>query len=156
MKLPPRFHASRAAFSLAEVTLSVGLLSVCLLTMVGLMPVGLGTMRKAMDQTATSQIVQRLNSEAALTPFSKLDDFVNAGPRYFDQDGQTVPSNSARSRFKVTLKDLGLSAPFPGAAHAANFSKSMRLIQAEITDGRAKSVSGDSVTSVISIANSGG
>ncbi len=48
---PPR-HMKKAifAFSLVEVTLALGIISVSLLSLIGLLPAGLGVLRESMDQ----------------------------------------------------------------------------------------------------------
>ncbi len=79
---------SLRAFSLVEVTLALGIASFGLVAAVGLIPVGLTTMRDAMDDTAQSMISHRISSEAALTPFAELDAKYDGANLYFDDEGQ--------------------------------------------------------------------
>ncbi len=71
----PSFPRSRKAFSLVEVAIAMGLITFCMVAMLGLLPVGLSTFRAATEATIESQIVNQIASDAALMPFSKLSDF---------------------------------------------------------------------------------
>jgi uncharacterized protein (TIGR02598 family) len=154
-----RFYAERRqrAFSLLEVTIAMGVLSVCLLTTLGLLPVGLNTMRSAMDCTVNAQIVQRITSEATLTAFINLDSYISAGPYYFDQEGQKAASPSLR-RFAVSLSKVDLSTTpiFPGSQYATNLTSDLYAIQAVITDARSTKSAEPPATYIIYIPNSGG
>lgn len=120
-----------AGFSLVEVTLALGLTTFCLLAVVGLLPVGLTTLRQATEQSIESQIVQQINSELLLHPFSQLSSGYAAKTFYFDEEGK--PSSiEGRTRYKVQTS-LG-SATYPGSANASSpLDDSMRMVQVEIT-----------------------
>ncbi|MFV0336619.1 MAG: Verru_Chthon cassette protein B [Chthoniobacterales bacterium] len=146
-------------FSLVEVTLAMGVLSIALLTMIGLLPVGLDTARMAMSQTVKAQIVQRITSEAALTAFANLDDYVASGsvasPFYFDQEGQLATTENTH-RYKVALAKLPVNSAFPGSTNASSLSDSLYAIQAVISDARSENSAEESSTHVIYVPNSGG
>ncbi len=64
--------ARRAAFSLIEVVLALGVISVSFLVLFNLIPVGLGMMSSSTDATVGSQIVQRVTTLARQAKFSEL------------------------------------------------------------------------------------
>lgn len=83
----------RRAFSLVEVTLSLGILSFAFLSVVGLLPVGLEVSREAMDLTVSQQITSGLVQEVQQTDFSGLERMAAesvARPRCFDDQGGRV------------------------------------------------------------------
>ena len=56
------------AFSLVEVTLSLGIAAFCLLAVFGLMPVGVQTNRNATSQTAATNIITAVVADLRATP----------------------------------------------------------------------------------------
>jgi uncharacterized protein (TIGR02598 family) len=98
-------HASRThpchsieGFSLVEVAISVAVVSFSMLSILGLVPMGLTNLRQAMNNTIQSQIVQSITSQEQLTSFSNLQ---NATYLY-DADGNTATS-SAQSVYTATV-----------------------------------------------------
>lgn len=86
----------RAAFSLVEVTIAIGIVSFAFVSVLGLIPTGLTTFRRAMDVSIGSQIAQRVINEAQQTDFNVLTSGSHSAPRYFDDQGTEVrPANSA-------------------------------------------------------------
>jgi len=61
-------RTSRAAFSLIEVTLALGIAAFCLLTVFGLLPIGLSSTQNAAEQTAVSGIVTAISADLHGTP----------------------------------------------------------------------------------------
>lgn len=53
-------QTTRSAFSLVEVTLSIGIVSFCLLGLIGLMPVGLSAVKAAREEAAASNCLNYL------------------------------------------------------------------------------------------------
>jgi uncharacterized protein (TIGR02598 family) len=78
---------------LIEIALTLGVLSFGFLATFGLIPVGMGTYRQAMDTSIGSQIVQRVLNDAKQTDFNTL---ISSGTsstpsfRYFDNQGDEV------------------------------------------------------------------
>ncbi|CAN5496505.1 hypothetical protein BH09VER1_BH09VER1_42900 [soil metagenome] len=95
-----------SAFSLVEVTLALGIVSVSLLSLLGLLPAGLGVLRESMDQTARAHIVQRIAAEVVTSDF----DQVTSRTLSFDQDGQAVISGQD-SFYSVTIQGSAPSLP---------------------------------------------
>jgi uncharacterized protein (TIGR02598 family) len=87
-------------FTLVEVTLSMGVISVAMVSVLGLLPVGLTTFRQAMTNTVESQIVQGLSNDVLLTNFDNLQDL--AGEEYdFDNDGRPIKSGGTAGNPRI-------------------------------------------------------
>ena len=70
----------RSAFSLVEVANSIGILSLCVLAVVGLLPVGLKSVQNANEQAAAAQVVAAIaNSLRNATPGNGTYTFSCAG-----------------------------------------------------------------------------
>ncbi len=84
------------AFSLVEVTLALGIVTFSLITLLGLMPMGLATFHKAMTTSVGSQIVQQVVTDVEQSDFSQLTatgtGVTQLGMRYFDDQGNELPS----------------------------------------------------------------
>lgn len=158
MRLPPTCRIlpapfqPRNAFSLVEVSIAMAVVSIALLSVMGLMPVGLSTMREAMDQTAEAQILRRISGEAALVPFDKLDSFASAGPYFFAQDGTIQGAIGTDTRYAVSLQRL--MASYPGSSNVTDLSGSIATFRLE-TLRLAGGVEQTRTTNVIHLANSG-
>jgi len=97
-----------SAFSLVEVTLALGIISVSLLSLIGLLPAGLGALRESMDQTVHAQIVQRIASGVATSEFSSI----TGQTLTFDQEGQLlVGSADAGARYTAKIEESKPSLP---------------------------------------------
>ena len=122
---------ARRGFSLIEVTMAIGIVSFCLLTVMGLLSVGSSTLKQAVDQTVESQIAQKLAGEILLTPYSQLTKYAGTNI-YFDDAGSSVAAVSD-PRYKV---QIFLTNPnYPGSANApANtpIANSMQTVQMNI------------------------
>lgn len=59
---------SRAAFSLVELTLAIGIAGFCLIAVFGLMPVGVQTNRNATSQTRATNIMAAVVADLRATP----------------------------------------------------------------------------------------
>jgi len=95
----------RAAFSLVEVVLSLGIVSFAFVGLLGLLPIGLNTFNNSIDATVESQIAQGVLAEVKQAKFSQLST-LNAGSAsvmtptpgfYFDDQGKPVTSNPTSS-----------------------------------------------------------
>ncbi len=94
MKINTRRSQSRG-FTLIEVTIALAITAVALVTLMGMIPQGLQTMREAADQAIEARIHQQILSELQLTPYSSktgssddspLNDF-DGQERYYDSQG---------------------------------------------------------------------
>lgn len=66
-------NSDEKGFSLIEVTIAMAIASVALVTLLGLIPQGMNTMREAGDRAIMGRIHQQLLNEIQLTPFEDAD-----------------------------------------------------------------------------------
>src|SRR5437762_170092 len=96
---------SAAGFSLIEVTLAIAVLATVVVGMMALLPTGMGRFQAAMDTTLSSQIAQRVITDAEQAEFDKLtakteagnSDFYVLPKRYFDSDGTEIVPKTANA-----------------------------------------------------------
>ncbi len=91
----PGFTRRHKAFSLIEVTMALGLVSFAVITVIGLMPVGLVALHRAMDSTEEAQIVRQIGAQAVLTPYSQLINNFSGTTFYYDEDGVFLTNSAA-------------------------------------------------------------
>jgi len=82
-------------FSLIEVTIAMAIAAVALVTLLGLIPQGMNTMREAGDQAIMGRIHQQLLNEIQLTPFddsvgASLIDAYDGEEFYYDSQGEEL------------------------------------------------------------------
>lgn len=84
---------SERAFSLVETLLAIGIVSFAMVSVMGLIPLGLTTFRSAMNVSVESTIVQRLAGEVQRTDFA--NQISSKTFYYFDEQGiQTTVSGA--------------------------------------------------------------
>lgn len=88
-----RFPTTRA-FSLVEVVLALGIVSFGLVSILGLIPVGLGNFREARKFAIEAGIAQRLAADLRLAEDSGRE--ASTGRFYFDQEGSPASADTAR------------------------------------------------------------
>jgi uncharacterized protein (TIGR02598 family) len=123
----------RAAFSLIEVTLALGVAAFCFIAVFGLMQVGLQTNRNATSQTAATSIIAGVVADLRATPTAN-----STSPLYFDGAGQasTSPTTNSRYQLNVTwggssaLRYADLKVTWPATATAANATGSTEMFAA--------------------------
>ncbi len=103
-KCMPKWSRSRrghsgchGGFSLVEVTLALGILAFCLVTMVALLPVGLNSQKDAMEEARASGVLQMATAAVRSASFSYRDAAgvaTFALPEYFS-DSAGVPRTFA-------------------------------------------------------------
>jgi uncharacterized protein (TIGR02598 family) len=98
---------ANGGFSLVEVTLALGIIAVSLVSLIGMLPAGLGSLRASMDATVHAQILQRVASEIVTSPFEALGDR-DFG---FDADGRLVNGSDASLFYRVEVRGLDPSLP---------------------------------------------
>ncbi len=133
-------RGNRAAFSLVEIVLAVGIVGFALITIIGLQPVGLTSLRASMDSTIETQIINQLFGEVSQTDFSRIERYEDS-LLYFNADGHRVGS-AAEARFQVQLEVVLPSStfsPFPSAP--SDIQTSLNTVRLEI--GRSPAVSGE-------------
>lgn len=101
---------SRAAFSLVDVVLALGICSFALMAIVGMIPVGLSTFRDAMNTTAQSQIVQSLASEVLLTDSNCLA-ALSPASLFYDDQGALVNASSEQLAYTARIDKQDIESP---------------------------------------------
>lgn len=123
------------AFSLVEVTLALGIITFCLVTLFGLLPIGLRSNQAAAEQTAANGILSAVMADLRSTPalsgtstqFSisiPTDPTTKPSPAtlYFTSDGQSSSVAQARYRMTVSFLPNG-TAPANGTSRAATLAE---------------------------------
>lgn len=80
----------KAAFSLVEVVMALGIVAIAFIPLIGLLPRGIDTMRRSIDVSAASQIIQQIGNEIQQSDFDALSGAAIA-LRYFDDQCREVP-----------------------------------------------------------------
>jgi uncharacterized protein (TIGR02598 family) len=133
-----------SAFSLIELTVTIGIAAFCLIAVFGLMPVGVRTNRNATSQTAATNIMAAVISDLRATPKANNTSsqfaitFGTPTPLYFDGSGQFTTTLGANSRYQLNVTWYGttglryadLKVTWPAAATTANASGSTEMFTA--------------------------
>ena len=140
------FSQKNRGFSLVEVTLALGLVSFAVITIMGLLPTGLSTLRQAMNQTVEAQIVRTIGAQSVIAPFTNL-----ASLSYFDNEG--LPSTPANAYYTVNVTP---SAPvFPGVANAGVMTNSLTALRIQIVARQNPAAPGKTNFYTLEVANAG-
>jgi uncharacterized protein (TIGR02598 family) len=98
---------SWSAFSLIELTLALGIAALCLLAVMGLIPIAVQTNRSATSQTAANGIIASVIADMRATTSSISPQynitFGTAKTLYFDSAGQFTTSLGANSRYRARV-----------------------------------------------------
>gem|GEM_PF-2376117 len=108
-----RFRKTHA-FSLIEVTLALGIVSFGLLVAVGMVPVGLKSLRESMDDSVKTQIIQEITGKLLIIPYGKIDDYISSGPYYFTEEGILQSGKDTATVYQVDL--LRVMPDYPGVS----------------------------------------
>jgi uncharacterized protein (TIGR02598 family) len=98
------------AFSLVEVTLAMAIAAVALVSIIGMLPQGMQTMRDAGDRAIQARIHQQILGELQMTPFgsngkSPLDDY-NDLEIYYDAQGEEIGDSNNNSAVKGSFEHI--------------------------------------------------
>ena len=93
MKISTKLPTSAAAFTLVEVALALGLASFCLLTVLGLVPLGVSTSQMASDQMTASSILTHVLADLHATPMTSPPGTAVTSKEY----ALKLPDNTART-----------------------------------------------------------
>jgi uncharacterized protein (TIGR02598 family) len=134
--LPAQPKRRCCAFSLVEVVLAMGVVSFCLVALAGIIPVGVNTLKAAMQQTVERQVVQQLTSQIQLEPYSQITNYANQ-TFYYDDAGvflTNAPTPApADAHYSVTTT---LNPPvYPGSANSpatVYLTNSMYAVQLQV------------------------
>jgi uncharacterized protein (TIGR02598 family) len=130
------------AFTLPEVAVSVCICATCLLTLLGLMPFGLDTLRDSASRQAETRMIQSITSNYQMTTWFKQD--ASSGAQqlilqdktfFFDQTGTELASDSDPTRMYVVQATVITTAPTLTGDTAAN--SYLRQLRLRFTDRQA-------------------
>lgn len=102
-----RFSHSVDSFSLVEVALALGVASLCLIAVFGLLPIGGQTHANSISQTASAGMLSAVIADLRATPKNIATSpqfgitFGSPTTLYFDGDG--MPTAAASSRYRLTV-----------------------------------------------------
>jgi len=106
--------SSVSAFSLIEVTIAMAIAAVAVVTLLGLVPQGMETMRAAGDEAIQGRIHQQILNELQMTPFedinkkSPLDDF-HEREFYYDSQGEELSDSENQGSVSEDRKKGGFA-----------------------------------------------
>jgi len=100
----------RQAFSLCETVIALGIVAFGLVSLLGLMPVGLSTFRSAMDASISSAIVQQVVSDLQQSDAESVQGTV----LYFDDQAGQKDSASGALYFVNVVSPGGTPTSIPG------------------------------------------
>jgi len=98
-----------SGFSVAELTLAIGIAAICLVAVFGLMPVGVQTNRNTTSQMAATSLIAAVVADLRATPKDMETSsqfaitFGTDQTLYFDSAGQTSTSLGANSRYRLKV-----------------------------------------------------
>lgn len=113
--------AKRFGFSLVEVSLALGVVAICLVTIFGLLPVGLQTAQISNQQVASADILSAVIADLRATPVTMPRGGATTSPQFainipanpvatattstlfFDGGGVATPSTNSLSRYRLTI-----------------------------------------------------
>ncbi len=110
----------RAAFSLVETVLALGIMALAITALLGLLPHGIEMSRKAANAAAETRIVDTLLGQLNNVSFTALDT-LDKKEFHFDDQGVAVDGSSDMSQSTYFVRILigagtaGLTLPGPGA-----------------------------------------
>jgi uncharacterized protein (TIGR02598 family) len=104
------FNNARHSFSLVELTLALGVAAVCLISVFGLLPVGLKANHNALSQSASASVLAAVVADMRATPRAATISrqygvsFGTATTLYFDNQGGFATSLGPNSRYRLSIE----------------------------------------------------
>ncbi len=125
----------RAAFTLTEIVLTLGIITFALVAIIGMIPVALDADRAAGEDTALAAMANRVSSDLHSRGFAELTVAGSANPKpwpyYFDVDGIPQPG-SAGAIYECFVIQSGAPVPKTGALSPGAPPASPNLLEFEI------------------------
>jgi uncharacterized protein (TIGR02598 family) len=137
---------SRAAFSLVEVVLAIGVTSFCLIALIGILSVGLRSNQNTIDQAGASAVLSAAVSDLYATPATtppgaattslQLSIAIPANPvtsatpvttLYFSSSGLSTNATAAQSAYRLTVT------PITNAASSTSPVKTATFLDVKVT-----------------------
>ncbi|MFZ4594258.1 MAG: Verru_Chthon cassette protein B [Verrucomicrobiaceae bacterium] len=149
LRLPvsPARAAGRAAFTLAEAVMAVGVAAVGVITLLGLLPVGLASIQQSATQITEARAFQAILAEYQMRDWASVlqqEQSASGELLYFDRQGFTVTSSDPEA-FLLAEVRVRPPSPLPGAAAPnlrlrmvhVRISREVRLGAGAFAEGRA-------------------
>jgi uncharacterized protein (TIGR02598 family) len=130
IRMQKNVRTRKAAFSLVEVTIALGIIGYALVLLMGMLPVGLNTFRASMDATIGSQIVQKVAGDMQQADFTTISSYDNTN-MYYNGDGTYVGINGTNRVYDV-LVTLSKSGGVYGTLLPGTTTASTNLVTATI------------------------
>lgn len=150
MKLSPRLRC-RAGFSLVEVMIATGIITFSVVAVLGVLPVGLTTLRQSMEQTVESQIIRGLAAQSVLSEFSTLSQQTNF---YYDEEGQALPRSMTNDAYYVARVSPQVPV-FPQSGQSSTITNSLTSLRVELVAQPNPSAPSAPKIFALKVANSG-
>lgn len=141
---------SGGGFSLVEVTIAMGIVSFALVTLLGVVPVGLIATQDAMRQTARSQIIKQISSDLGMMPFAKLGNYLGSN-QYYDYNGCRSVGTNERIFVATMTKALP---SYPGSSNLSGLDE--RFKRVVVTIRRAEGSTNVESRTTLAIFNASG
>jgi uncharacterized protein (TIGR02598 family) len=125
---------------LIEVAISTGIVGFAMISILGMVPVGLASFKQARDNTVEPDIVQALTSELDTTGFANISSMAYpAQTYYYDAEGNAItltgsvtPSNAIYTA-KISLQSIS-STPTTASVFPVNLPNEAYNVQIAITN----------------------
>ena len=99
-------------FSLVEVVMALGIVAFAMLSIVGLLPLGLDTVKESMNQTVTASIAQEIRGELRQISFLSTNTYnidalcAQTYAQYYTMDGIKTTASDAEAFYKAAFANL--------------------------------------------------
>lgn len=142
---------SKQGFSLVEVVVALGIVSVSCLTIVGLIPTGMTALQSAITATTSTAIISRVSAEIQQADFSSFST-VNSYTKYYDDQANEVTTNTGSALYKVTV-NITPSATLPASYVSQNLAVAVICIQNQKAAASAGLANGYTKAYTVYVAN---
>jgi uncharacterized protein (TIGR02598 family) len=141
-------NRQQAAFSLVEVVMALGIAAFCLVALLGLMPVGLKTVRDARGDALRAEVLKAMGNIAQQTDYSQLSSL--AGKTYYFDINGLVVSTSAEAIYEAVLSTGTVSVPSSSTSTALSGATSVT-----VAISRSANTNSEATTHTLFISNNG-
>jgi len=126
----PSPRVRRSGFSLVEVTIAIGIVAFAMVTLMGVIPIGLISTQDAMQQTARSHIIKQISSDLGMLPFADMPAYLAAN-QFYDYEGNRLTGASTNSRIYIATMTDALPS-YPGSSNLANLDERFERVAIKI------------------------